>query len=122
MKDSWFPCLSFYFLECQPFVSIGQKDDAAIFESVLLQYVLQDMIVPRSLKRCPVIINTSRGEVIETNALLNALEDGLISDAIIDVWENEPDINLTLLNRVFLGTPHIAAATSWRRIQGSVWR
>ena len=45
---------------------------------------------------------------IETNALLNALEDGLISDAIIDVWENEPDINLTLLNRVFLGTPHIA--------------
>lgn len=33
-------------LECQPFVSIGQKDDAAIFESVLLQYVLQDMIVP----------------------------------------------------------------------------
>lgn len=42
MKDSWFPCLSFYFLECQPFVSIGQKDDAAIFESVLLQYVLHE--------------------------------------------------------------------------------
>lgn len=62
----------------------------------------------RSLKRCPVIINTSRGEVIETNALLNALENNLISDAIIDVWENEPDINLTLLNKAFLGTPHIA--------------
>ena len=62
----------------------------------------------RSLKRRPVIINTSRGEVIETDALLNALEDGLVSDAIIDVWENEPDINLTLLNKVFLGTPHIA--------------
>ena len=69
---------------------------------------LADHTFFRSLKRCPVIINTSRGEVIETNALLNALEDGLISDAIIDVWENEPDINLTLLNRVFLGTPHIA--------------
>lgn len=65
---------------------------------------LADHTFFRSLKRCPVIINTSRGEVIETNALLNALEDGLISDAIIDVWENEPDINLTLLNRVFLGT------------------
>lgn len=62
----------------------------------------------RSLKRRPVIINTSRGEVIETNALLNALENNLISDAIIDVWENEPDINLTLLNKAFLGTPHIA--------------
>ena len=62
----------------------------------------------RSLKRRPVIINTSRGEVIETNALLSALEIGVISDAIIDVWENEPDINLTLLNKVFIGTPHIA--------------
>lgn len=61
-----------------------------------------------SLKRSPVIINTSRGEVIETNALLNALEQGVISDAIIDVWEDEPDINLTLLNKVFIGTPHIA--------------
>ncbi|WP_300702935.1 4-phosphoerythronate dehydrogenase PdxB [Bacteroides sp.] len=62
----------------------------------------------RSLKRRPVIINTSRGEVIETNALLAALEKGFISDAIIDVWENEPDINLTLLNKIFIGTPHIA--------------
>ena len=33
---------------------------------------------------------------------------GLVSDAIIDVWENEPAINLTLLDKVFLGTPHIA--------------
>ena len=62
----------------------------------------------RSLQRKPVIINTSRGEIIETDALLNALDTGLISDAIIDVWENEPAINLTLLDKVFLGTPHIA--------------
>ena len=56
----------------------------------------------------PAIINTSRGEVIETGALLEALETGQVSDAVIDVWENEPDINLTLLNKVFIGTPHIA--------------
>ncbi len=62
----------------------------------------------RSLKRCPVIINTSRGKVIDTNALLKALETKQISDAVIDVWENEPDINLSLLNKVFIGTPHIA--------------
>jgi len=62
----------------------------------------------RSLQYRPVIVNTSRGEVIETSALLKALETGLISDAVIDVWENEPDINLTLLNKVFIGTPHIA--------------
>ncbi len=63
----------------------------------------------RSLKRRPVIINTSRGEVIETNALLNALETGAISDAVIDVWENEPAINIDLLDKVFLGTPILPA-------------
>ena len=94
--------------------SIAEKCDIITFHVPLYKegpyktFHLADHTFFRSLKRCPVIINTSRGEVIETNALLNALEDGLISDAIIDVWENEPDINLTLLNRVFLGTPHIA--------------
>ena len=69
---------------------------------------LADAAFFRSLKRCPVLINTSRGEVVETQALLDALESGLLSDAVIDVWENEPDINLALLDKVFIGTPHIA--------------
>ena len=62
----------------------------------------------RSLKQKPVIINTSRGEVIETDALLNALNSQAISDAIIDVWEHEPEINQELLDKVIIGTPHIA--------------
>lgn len=69
---------------------------------------LGDAAFFRSLKRRPVLINTSRGEVVETQALLDALESGQLSDAVIDVWENEPDINLTLLDKVFIGTPHIA--------------
>lgn len=60
------------------------------------------------LEKKPYIINTSRGEVIETEAILNALSAGKISGAIIDVWENEPNINLELLDKVFIGTPHIA--------------
>ena len=60
------------------------------------------------LEKKPYIINTSRGEVIETEAILNALATGKISGAIIDVWENEPNINLELLDKVFIGTPHIA--------------
>lgn len=62
----------------------------------------------RSLQRKPVIINTSRGEVIETNALLEAIDNGTISDAVIDVWEHEPEINRELLDKVLIGTPHIA--------------
>ena len=62
----------------------------------------------QSLKRKPVIINTSRGEVIQTDALLKALNSRMISDAIIDVWEHEPEINRELLEKVLIGTPHIA--------------
>lgn len=61
-----------------------------------------------SLQRQPYIINTSRGEVIDENALREALNKGLIKDAVIDVWEHEPNIALDLLNRIFIGTPHIA--------------
>ena len=51
---------------------------------------------------------TSRGEVIDTDALLKALNSQMISDAIIDVWEHEPEINRELLEKVLIGTPHIA--------------
>ena len=62
----------------------------------------------RSLKKAPIIMNTSRGEVIETEALSQALKNGFITDAVIDVWEHEPGIDLDLLDKVFIGTPHIA--------------
>lgn len=71
-------------------------------------YHLADNTFFQSLEKKPIIINTSRGEVIETAALLEALSNGNITDAIIDVWENEPDINTNLLNSAYIGTPHIA--------------
>ena len=60
------------------------------------------------LKRKPIVINTARGEVIETSSLKYALDNDIIADAIIDVWENEPNIDLSLLNKVWISTPHIA--------------
>ena len=60
------------------------------------------------LRQCPVIINTSRGEVVDNLALLDALEKGLVRQTIIDTWEGEPRINLSLLEKAFIGTPHIA--------------
>lgn len=61
-----------------------------------------------SLERKPYFINTSRGETTDTAALLKALDERHIAQCIIDVWEHEPDIDLTLLGRCYLGTPHIA--------------
>ena len=62
----------------------------------------------KALKQRPVVINTSRGEVVDNQALTEALTDGIIRDAVIDTWENEPDINRSLLEKVYIGTPHIA--------------
>lgn len=62
------------------------------------------------LRTCPLkcIINTSRGGVVDEKALLSAMDEGTVENAIIDTWEGEPDINRTLLDRAFIATPHIA--------------
>lgn len=54
------------------------------------------------------LLNSSRGEVVETNALKSALSSGKLSGAVLDVWENEPDIDLELLSQIYISTPHIA--------------
>lgn len=82
-------------------------------------YHLADTDFFHSLKKKAIIINTSRGEVVETQAVLNALNEGTIADAIIDVWENEPNINLELLDKVFIGTPHIAGYSADGKINAT---
>lgn len=62
----------------------------------------------KNLKHNAVIINTSRGQVVNNSDLLQALNNGDILTSVLDVWENEPDINLDLLDKVFAATPHIA--------------
>ncbi len=55
-----------------------------------------------------IFINASRGEVVDTSALLKTITHKHIGPTIIDVWENEPEINWDLFKAVTLGTPHIA--------------
>lgn len=56
----------------------------------------------------PFIINSCRGGVVDNIALKNALRKGNISGAVIDCWENEPNIDTELLQLVDIATPHIA--------------
>jgi len=62
----------------------------------------------RKMKRGAILINTSRGGVVETDAMKRTLSDGYLSTAVLDVWEKEPNINTSLLELVSLGTQHIA--------------
>ncbi|MDH6358224.1 4-phosphoerythronate dehydrogenase PdxB [Parabacteroides sp. PF5-9] len=60
------------------------------------------------LKKKPWIINSCRGRVHNTSALLNGLASQKIGALILDCWENEPFIDHELLNKTAIATPHIA--------------
>lgn len=65
-----------------------------------------------TMKKTAYIINTSRGEIIDEDALYNALKEGKIAGAALDVFEKEPAVGnklATLPNVVC--TPHIGAQT-----------
>jgi len=65
-----------------------------------------------TMKKTAYIINTSRGEIIDEDALYNALKEGRITGAALDVFEKEPAVGnkLTTLSNVVC-TPHIGAQT-----------
>ena len=58
------------------------------------------------------LINCARGKVVEEAALLEALNNGKVAGAGIDVFEEEPTKNEALVNHPKVSvTPHIGAAT-----------
>ena len=64
------------------------------------------------MKKGVLIVNASRGGVIDENDLLVALDEGLIGGIALDVYENEPNPRKDLLNHSKIAcTPHIGAAT-----------
>ena len=71
----------------------------------------------KEMKSTAVLVNTSRGPVIDEAALADALETGEIFAAGLDVFENEPDVHpkmLELENAVVI--PHLGSATVDTRI------
>ncbi len=65
------------------------------------------------MKKGAFIINTSRGGVVEENALIEALESGHLGGAGLDVFENEPTPDSRLLNMETISiSPHIGASTN----------
>lgn len=61
-----------------------------------------------SLVRKPIIINAARGGVVDTPAMIEAVEKGMVSRIAIDCWEGEPDVDRRLLELSWIATPHIA--------------
>lgn len=72
-----------------------------------------------ALNENQLLINTSRGEVIDCDALLERLQVGHSPTVVLDVWEHEPEINPRLAQCVWLATPHIAGYSLEGKVQGT---
>lgn len=81
-------------------------------------HMFNNEVFSKVKRRCW-LINSSRGEVVETEALKNALSGERIEGAVIDVWEREPEIDIPLMHMAFLATPHIAGYSADGKANGT---
>ena len=69
----------------------------------------------RTMKPTSILINAARGGVVDEDALIRALRDGIISGAGLDVYENEPEVNPALMMKNVVLSPHVGTATTEAR-------
>jgi erythronate-4-phosphate dehydrogenase len=74
----------------------------------------------QKMKSTAFLINSSRGEVVDNQALKTALKNKTIAGAVLDVWENEPAIDLELLKLLNYATPHIAGYSADGKANGTM--
>jgi len=74
----------------------------------------------KALKPGTIFINSSRGGVHDTASLKSAIDNGKLKACVLDVWEDEPGIDVDLLKRVDFGTPHIAGYSYDGKVAGMI--
>ncbi len=65
------------------------------------------------------LINASRGPVVKTSSIKNALHENIVDACVLDVWEGEPNIDRELLSLVDIATPHIAGYSADGKANGT---
>ncbi len=71
------------------------------------------------MKKDSFLINTSRGKVVDEDALKGSLRSGHLRGTVLDVWDNEPYLDTDLLNMTFIATPHIAGYSQDGKANGT---
>lgn len=90
------------------------------FEGIDKTFHLADRNFFESLKKGCVFVNASRGGVVDSEALKEAIQSGRLQAVVLDVWENEPKIDTALLEMVDIGSPHIAGYSLDGKIAGLI--
>ena len=99
-------------IKIQPFEKlITNSDFISLHVPAQQEYVIDSNVISK-MKKGAGIINAARGGVIDEVALVKALDDGHLSFAGLDTFENEPipEVKLLMHEKISL-TPHIGAAT-----------
>jgi erythronate-4-phosphate dehydrogenase len=82
-------------------------------------YHLADDAFIGKMKSSAFLLNSSRGAVADGEAIKRAIKDKKIAGVVLDVWENEPNIDVKLLQMVDLGSPHIAGYSFDGKVNGT---
>lgn len=90
------------------------------FDGIDKTFHLADDNFFNSLKPGCVLVNASRGGVVDGAALKAAIRAERLRAVALDVWENEPNIEAELLEMVDIGTPHIAGYSLDGKIAGMI--
>lgn len=80
------------------------------------------LIDAEALNKMPadgILINTARGPVVDNKALLLHLKNNPAFNAVLDVWEFEPQVDLELMQACALTTPHIAGYSLDGKLKGT---
>lgn len=130
-----FKKLGIHVVVYDPFLSAGDCENLVSLDEVLQSDIITchtpltheglfptyHLLSRNQLAQIPsdtLLINSGRGPVIDNQALLDELKRRPVS-VVLDVWENEPNIDRELLNKVMLATPHIAGYSLEGKEQGS---
>ncbi len=72
-----------------------------------------------SMKPSQILINSSRGPVVDNSALKRALKSRSILGGVLDVWEGEPELDRELIELLDITTPHIAGYSADGKANGT---
>ncbi len=73
-----------------------------------------------SMRPDQILINSSRGPVVDNKALKEALQSGSIKAGVLDVWEGEPNLDRELIDLLDITTPHIAGYSADGKANGTM--